>query len=128
MKRTPIKRSGFKRKSTWKRLNPISKNPRRKEKRFIPPINREKLEERSGGWCEFYLRADKTPTLREDPLAIRRCFKRADDPHHIKKKSRGGGNEVENLIHGCRECHTWTEKNDREAVKRGTSKLAERSI
>ena len=33
------------------------------------------------------------------------CGKKAVDIHHIKYRSQGGGNEIENLIALCRKCH-----------------------
>ena len=34
------------------------------------------------------------------------CTRRAVDIHHIKYKSRGGTDNIENLIGLCRDCHT----------------------
>jgi len=34
------------------------------------------------------------------------CQSRATDVHHIKYKSRGGKDEIENLMGLCRFCHT----------------------
>lgn len=34
------------------------------------------------------------------------CSSRATDVHHIKYKSRGGKDKIENLMGLCRNCHT----------------------
>jgi 5-methylcytosine-specific restriction endonuclease McrA len=42
----------------------------------------------------------------QDFIACELCGLRASDLHHIKYKSRGGKNNIENLIALCRNCHT----------------------
>jgi len=42
----------------------------------------------------------------QDIILCECCHKVATDLHHIKYKSRGGGDEVENIISLCRKCHT----------------------
>ena len=41
----------------------------------------------------------------QDVVICELCPQIAADIHHIKYKSRGGKNEIENLIALCRDCH-----------------------
>jgi len=42
----------------------------------------------------------------DDRIACEVCDSIAVDIHHIKFRSQGGGDDIENLIALCRECHT----------------------
>ena len=52
----------------------------------IPEETRQAVWDRCKGRCEV-------------------CGKKAIDPHHIKYRSQGGDNDINNLIALCRECH-----------------------
>ena len=41
----------------------------------------------------------------DEPVECELCGGQADDIHHIKRRGEGGGDELENLIAVCRECH-----------------------
>ena len=43
--------------------------------------------------------------VKEDIILCEVCNAVAVDIHHIKYKSRGGGDDIENLIALCRSCH-----------------------
>lgn len=47
------------------------------------------------------------------------CLKFGRDPHHLKLRSQGGTNEVENLRNCCRACHDWIHGHVSEARERG---------
>lgn len=102
-----MKRTSFKRKPHWKPLSPISKDPRRRELRFIPIDVLIAIKERSGGRCEVFKMHDY------------RCMHVAKHPHHILPRSRGGKHAVENLLHVCAECHRWIHDNPSKAIMRG---------
>ena len=55
---------------------------------------KEQLLERSGGRCEKVFAGSE------------RCHGRAEDPHHIKARSKGRDDRIENLIAVCRTCHS----------------------
>jgi len=40
-----------------------------------------------------------------DFIACKHCFKKASDLHHLVFKSQGGGDNAENLVALCRDCH-----------------------
>lgn len=54
---------------------------------------KQELAQRSGGQCERIL-SDGT-----------RCRNEADDPHHLKARSKGRDDRLGNLIALCRGCH-----------------------
>ena len=41
----------------------------------------------------------------DDVILCEACHRKAVDIHHIKYKSRGGKDEIENLMAVCRTCH-----------------------
>ena len=41
----------------------------------------------------------------DDIILCEVCYKKATDLHHIKYKSRGGTNDITNIIALCRWCH-----------------------
>ena len=41
----------------------------------------------------------------QDVILCEACGRKATDLHHIKYRSRGGGDEVSNIIALCRACH-----------------------
>lgn len=80
MKRTPLRRRT--------RLKAIGRAGRLREGRLR--VLRPLLAERSGGLCE-------NPWCRK---------RRPLDPHHLRKRSQGGGDTLDNLLHVCRHpCH-----------------------
>ena len=56
----------------------------------------------------------------QDVILCEVCMKKAVDIHHIKYKSRGGKDEIRNLIALCRKCH---DKAHAEKIKEGELKL-----
>ena len=69
------------------RLRPVGRAGRQREARLR--VIRPLLAERSGGICEI-------PWCRK---------RRPLDPHHLEKRSAGGGEDLGNLLHVCRPCH-----------------------
>jgi len=82
MRKKSLKRSG--------KLNPISKSPHRRAKRFVPKAIIEQVMFRSGGQCEFV-----------DENGYRCCNPAQRQPHHVLKRSQGGPHTVENLRATC---------------------------
>lgn len=107
MKRTPLKRSPFLRKPSWKKLERQSKNPERRARNVIPARVRKQVHERSGGICEF---VDKHGN---------RCTFWGTCLHHRKKRSQGGKHTAENLADSCWYHNDWAEREKVEAVKLG---------
>ena len=76
-----------------------------------PKATKDKMTVRSGGVCE-------------------RCGQlRATDPHHRNGRRAGGTtnpdiNNLSNLLHLCRQCHTWVTQNPLAAVGHGWSVLS----
>jgi len=72
------------------------------------------VKERSKGVCEaatFVLyNLHRTPETREalELFLNRKCGFHAVHVHHRKYRSRGGSNNLDNLIHLCEPCHTFT--------------------
>ena len=81
LKRTPLRR--------YTRLRRFGKKARRdaQELRDVKP----ELLARSGGYCEARVSKD--------------CTKVGTDPHHVRRRSQGGGNGGANLLWVCRCCH-----------------------
>lgn len=54
-----------------------------------------------------------------------RCFvergelRRATDPHHWQPRGKRGGDNPENGLPMCRDCHTWAHIHERDAIKAG---------
>lgn len=48
----------------------------------------------------------------QDKILCEHCGRVAVDIHHIKFKSRGGGDNIENLIALCRKCHDMAHNNE----------------
>lgn len=64
-----------------------------------PGLSREVQSElfwRSDGRCEVV-------------LVGLRCIRRAQDPHHVQKRSQGGSDTADNLIAMCRDHHDRTD-------------------
>lgn len=52
--------------------------------------------------------------------ACEHCRERiATEKHHIKRRSQGGTNTLDNLAHLCRNCHWWVHANPKESAKLG---------
>lgn len=100
MKRTPLKRT-----TGLTRTAMRTSRPRPAVSRAL----RNRLAERSGGWCEARL-----------PM----CTGQATDTCHRKARQAGGrplGDDarLSNVWHGCRACHQWTHARPREANEFG---------
>lgn len=110
------------------RLRPISKAPHRLAKRFLPGPNLKAVKKRSGGRCEvvFTLHLKGGDWFRIHPESNLksvnwcRCPKAAMPiPHHLLKRSQGGGHEPSNLLDACSECHRWIEDHSTAAAQTG---------
>lgn len=127
--RTPLKKTPFKVKATWKKLQPISKAKHRRQKRFVPPATLLELDQRSGGRCECYIWVvDNIPAMKDGEFFLAhsdkmvRCTRWAErQPHHLKKRSRGGKHTKENCLKVCWEHHAYIENHDKISVQRGLS-------
>lgn len=105
MKRTPLKRKT--------QLRQVS------EKRRIENADRERtrriVAKRSGGLCE-----GRALIATVDPVAASACKKRAVDLHEKRKRSRGGSiTDPANILHLCRSCHEFTEREPAAATRAG---------
>lgn len=81
---TPLKRTPF--------SQPAGKNDYEKDLDRARPT----LHQRSKGLCEIRLPG---------------CQGIAVHPHHRKLRSRGGSNEMDNLLASCGHCHDWAHAN-----------------
>ena len=52
-----------------------------------------------------------------------KCGGSAEHVHHILRRSQGGGNEPENLLAVCFQCHEWIHGNPRKAANLGLLRL-----
>ena len=96
-RKTPMPRGTveLKRTGSLKRVafaKPVGKNDYEKELDRARPA----LHQRSKGLCEVRLPG---------------CQGNAVHPHHRKRRSQGGTNELRNLLHLCPNCHTWAHAN-----------------
>ena len=116
MKRTPMKRGTMLGRMPMNRstkpIAPVSATKkRRREQRAgmsmaeLRPI----LWKRCGGHCERCVRTLDFETF---------------DAHHRKFRSRGGKDEIVNLVALCGECHFWAHSKGREAGPAGFAVLA----
>lgn len=48
--------------------------------------------------------------------------------HHKLRRSQGGGDEQENTLDVCRDCHNWIGDNPLEAVQLGLARFAMRKM
>ncbi len=105
----PLSRQPFRLNTTngqkWKPLPNVSKDPKRRARRFIPCMTKIALRKRSEGICEVV-------------ISGRRCSSQAVDPHHLLPKGRGGKNNLGNLLHVCR---SWLSRLDCFSGTRDTS-------
>lgn len=86
-------------------VTPIPKGKDRKPaKKQVPRWVRNRVKQRSDGWCE---------------VRALGCELRAVHVHHKKLRSQGGKDTVGNLLHVCAWCHRWVHEHPREARKRG---------
>lgn len=56
----------------------------------IPGSVRKEVAKRSGGFCE---------------INLPKCGNLATEVHHRRLRSRGGSNDLKNLLHSCFSCH-----------------------
>lgn len=91
VKRTPLRR--------------VSDKKRVKDAEYAAA--RKQVEFRSRGFCEA-----TTPAC----LTGRH---EAHHVHHVKRRSQGGGHDVDNLLHLCFPAHEWVHAHPAEARERG---------
>jgi len=96
VRRSPLKRS----------QKPLKRSPLKVKRRgeYQWRKARRAVLERSGGRCE---------------ARLVRCTRAAEHVHHVKRRSQGGGHEVENLLAVCFGCHEWIHANPAEAFEKG---------
>lgn len=82
---------------------PLKANPDNDYERELDAI-RPLLRQRSQGRCE---------------IGLPGCWGVARDPHHRKLRSRGGTNDLDNLLASCRPCHDWAHANGTVATALG---------
>ena len=70
----------------------------------IPPKVRREVAGRSGGWCE---------------IDHDNCSLRATQMHHILRRSQGGKNEADNLLHLCLNGHSYIHANPALSYEQG---------
>lgn len=82
------------------------KKPTKKAKRYDTeyPTARWFALERAGGLCE---------------ARTKNCAGRADEAHHVHRRSQGGSDDASNLLAVCRNCHAWIHANVAAAKERG---------
>lgn len=98
-RRTPLKRSAFKREP--------HQVPRKPPKRHqVPDEVKSAVRRRSGGTCEASI-----------PQAG--CAKLARHLHHRKMRSAGGDDTEENLLHVCWKCHHYIHHAGQESYDQG---------
>ena len=103
-----------------KRINPISKDPRKRAKRFVPDSVIKAVKNRSGGLCERVLMAYTRINMEEGLLRRGPCGKPSmKQPHHRLARSQGGEHTKENLVDLCFECHRWVHENPKKAIVEG---------
>ncbi|CAB4144458.1 HNHc domain containing protein [uncultured Caudovirales phage] len=95
MKRTPIVRKTELKRTPFK--------PKAKSNHKWTKMRKSAID-RSSGYCEARWEG---------------CTFRAAHVHHIKRRSQGGGDEVENLLAVCSHCHHMIHTNVAEAVTKG---------
>jgi hypothetical protein len=88
--KTPLRRGkGLKRGTKPMRRVPLKAKPDNDYERELDAV-RPLLRQRSQGRCE---------------IGLPGCWGVARDPHHRKLRSRGGTNELRNLLDSCPNCH-----------------------
>lgn len=111
MKRgTGLRRSWMKpsKGKVWKKLAPISKDPARRARRFVPQSVIDQIKLRSGGRCEF-----------KDAQGNRCHAEATRTPHHKKKRSQGGKHTLEDCADSCWAHNEWSETHKAESVALG---------
>lgn len=113
------------------RINPISKSPHRIAKRFVPLASIRAVKKRSGGICEVVFVVTKQEAhpihpkhkevfILKSDTRMARCVRTAMPvPHHLLKRSQGGGHGPDNLLDACFHCHDWIERHPKEAAATG---------
>lgn len=96
------------------RLNPVSKSKTRRQKRFMPKDVIAQVLERSGGVCERTITYHFGYNKKRE-----RCWRNAEEIHHILARSQGGKHELPNLLVLCKECHFWATNNPTAAKREG---------
>jgi hypothetical protein len=92
-----LKRTGSLKRTPFK---PAPKNDYERELDALRPL----IRQRSQGRCE---------------IGLPGCQGIAVHPHHRKRRSQGGRNDLRNLLHCCRSCHDWAHAHVAEAVSLG---------
>lgn len=87
---------------------------KRKRSKYEDELNqaREAVYYRSGGVCEGFQFALATMGERAmNVYPFTECRVKAQHVHHRKYRSRGGSNDLKNLLHVCYQCHSWIHRN-----------------
>ncbi len=92
MRRTPLRRTGRLKRTRMRRSSGKAKGLRLSRADWRARV--EELKIRAGGRCE-------NPECRKPGWF--------HDPHHVRKRSQGGSDELSNLAYLCRRCHERTD-------------------
>lgn len=82
-----------------KRLRRIGKKGRQDAKEMRAAM--KVVRARSGGHCEMHMPHE--------------CTRIADHPHHRVRRSQGGSNDPQNIVHTCFSAHRWIHDNPAQA-------------
>lgn len=110
------------------RKTPLKRTPMKRGEAKIAPVSKTKKrrrEQREG------------PSMADlRPILLRRCGGRCErcghvtgnffEAHHRQFRSRGGRDEIVNLVALCKRCHDWVHANDIKARREGFSLSAYR--
>lgn len=129
MKRSgPLKRNTPLRAKAWG-IKPKPRTEKQKNDRAELDAAKVIIWERSGGQCEFVATDLRGYVLTQDttgPIEPGRCWREAQDAHHIKLQSQGHDHSPDNLLAICRWHHTWIHDHVGEAQKLGYLSRAKR--
>lgn len=92
--------------SAIRRGTPLRRTSEKQRSRIVA-VNksRDAIRERSAGLCEASIGGV--------------CNRVGVDPHHVQRRSQGGGDGPENLLWVCRPCHNHIHSNVRWAQSNG---------
>lgn len=94
--------------------SPLRRNTPLKRTAFKKRVNSRKQREWSAARTDAIAKAGGRCRVGQHG-----CSGQAEHVHHIKRRSQGGGNELNNLLVCCHVCHGWIHANVAEAAKHG---------